>query len=181
MVGDQQDKPSGKVKPENRKGSRASSEGSIACKRVKVTLSDHLRLGFAEAAKYSDDLEQAVRRRDVLRAVTPKGKHNQELYQLERQIRRRQKNDSFRHRKMLLAGLDGPGRPKSFYRLALEYDSSLTPKQYLHDDNRGRYLTKRQRVIVMKKLEKIRASFLRSFRNNGHQVKRSFSLERVER
>jgi hypothetical protein len=180
IAANQQVKSPGKAKAANRTDSKTNLEARIACKKVKVTMSDHLRLAFAESRKYSNTLEQAIQRRDDLREVLPKGKHHPELYQLERQIRRSQQNHLFRHQETLMAGLDGPGRPKSFYRLALEYDSSLTPKQYLDDQGRGRYLTKRQRALVMKRLERIRASFLRWFRSSNHQgsekVLRSFSL-----
>ena len=159
-----------KLKRANWKGRKAELEARLACKKVKITMGDHLRLATAEARKYLESLEEMIRRRDALRAVVPQGKHDPELYQLERQIRRRQINHTFRSRKLLLAGLHGPGRPKSFYRLALESYSSLTPKEYLDDRSRGRYLTKKQRAIVMKRLERIRASFLRSLRNGGHQV-----------
>jgi hypothetical protein len=170
-----QDSRVGKLKRANWKGRKAQLEARLACKKVKITMSDHLRLATAEARKYSESLEELIRRRDALRAVVPKGKHDPELYQLERQIRRRQINHTFRSRKLLLAGLHGRGRPKSFYRLALESHFSLTPKQYLDDRSRGRYLTKKQRAIVMKRLERIRASFLRSLRNSGERV-----VQRVE-
>lgn len=169
-MGSRQDPPVGKLKRANWKGRKAQLEARIACKKVKVTMSDHLRLAGAEARKYSESLEEMIRRRDALRAAVPKGKHDPELYQLERQIRRRQTNHTFRSRKLLLAGLYGPGRPKSFYRLALERDSSFTPKQYLDDRGRGRYLSKKQRAVVMKRLERIRASFLRSLRNGDQQT-----------
>jgi hypothetical protein len=159
-----------KPKRANWRGRKAQLEARLACKKVKITMSDHLRLATAEARKYSESLEEMIQRRDALRAVVPKGKHHPELYQLEGQIQRRQINHIFRSRKLLLAGLHGRGRPKSFYRLALERHSSLTPKQYLEDRSRGRYLTKKQRAIVMKRLERIRASFLRSLRNSGPQV-----------
>jgi hypothetical protein len=165
-----QDSRVGKLKRANSKGRKAQWEARLACKKVKITMSDHLRLATAEARKYSGSLEELIRHRDALRAVVPKGKHDPELYQLERQIRRRQINHTFRSRKLLLAGLHGRGRPKSFYRLALESHFSLTPKHYLDDRSRGRYLTKKQRAIVMKRLEKIRASFLRSHRNGSQQV-----------
>ena len=123
-----------------------------------------MRLVFAESRKYTNTLEHAIEQRDQLRELLPKGQYHPELHRLERQVQRRQTDQVFRHPETLLAGLDGPGRPKRFYRLALEYDSSLTSKQYLEDHGRGRYLTKKQRAIVMKRLERIRASFLRSFK-----------------
>jgi hypothetical protein len=46
-------------------------------------MSDHLRLATVEARKYSESLEEMIRRRDALQAVVPKGKHDPELYQLE--------------------------------------------------------------------------------------------------
>jgi len=170
----------GKVKAASRSDSRNKLEARRACKKVKVTMSDRMRLAIADSRKYTSTLEQAIQQRDHLREVLPKGQYHPELYRLERQVQRRQTNLVFRHPETLMAGLDGPGRPKSFYRLALEYDSSLTPKQYLEDQGRGRYLTKKQRFIVMKSLERIRASFLRSLRRSDPQsprkVLRSFSL-----
>jgi hypothetical protein len=169
-MGNQQDPPGGKLKRANSKGRKAQLEARLACKKVKVTWGDHIRLATADARKYSESLEEMIRRRDALRAVVPKGKHDPALYQLERLIQRRQTSHTFRNRKVLLAGLHGRGRPKSFYRLALESHPSLTPKQYLDDRSRGRYLTKKQRAIVMKRLERIRASFLRSLRNSGQHA-----------
>ena len=99
---------------------------------------------------HTSTLEQAIQQRDHLREVLPKGQYHPELYRLASQVQRRQTNLVFRHPETLMAGLDGPGRPKSFYRLALEYDSSLTPKQYLEDQGRSRYLTKKQRSIVIR-------------------------------
>lgn len=179
-MGSQQKRACGRVQPAKRTSSHDNLEGRIARQKVKVTLSDYLRLVFADSAKYSGDLAEVIQQRDALRATLPKGKHHPELYQLEKEIRRRQTNRPFKHRRALLAGLDGPGRPKSFYRLALEYDSSLTPKQYLDDDGRGRYLTKKQRAIVMKRLENIRASFLRSLRISGHRARRLFPWQQNE-
>jgi hypothetical protein len=169
-----------KAKVANRTDSKTHLEARIACKKIKVTMSDRMRLAFADSRKYTSTLEQAIQQRDHLREVLPKGQYHPELYRLESQVQRRQTNLVFRHPETLMAGLDGPGRPKSFYRLALEYDSSLTPKQYLEDQGRGRYLTKKQRSIVMKRLERIRASFLRSLGRSDPQsprkVLRSFSL-----
>jgi len=166
-MGKRPDSPAGSLKRANWKGRKAQLEARIACKKVKVTLGDHLRLAAAEARKYSESLEEMIQRRDALQARAPKGRHDPELCQLERHIRRRQTHRTFRSGKLLLAGLHGRGRPKTFYRLALESDSSFTPKQYLDDWGRGRYLSKKQRAIVMKRLERIRASFLRSLRNSG--------------
>jgi hypothetical protein len=179
-VGRRKKKPEGKLKPTNHRISKAVLEARIACRKLKVTMGDHLRLVSVESRKYSGTLDQAIRRREALKAELPKGKYHPELYQLERQIRRRQTKHTFRHQRTLLAGLSGPGRPKSFYRLALESNSSLTPKQYLDNRGRGRSLTKKQRAIVMKKLEKIRASFLRSFKTTGIKplkIRRTLALQ----
>lgn len=176
----QQGRFPGKAKAASRTDSRNKLEARLACKKVKITMSDRMRLAFAESRKHTNTLEHTIQQRDQLRELLPKGQYHPELYRLKRQVQRRQTNQIFRHPETLLAGLDGPGRPKSFYRLALEYDSSLTPKQYLDDQGRGRYLTRKQRSIVMKRLERIRASFLRSFRNKDPQrpekALRSFSL-----
>jgi hypothetical protein len=170
----------GKAKAATRTDSRNKLEARIACKKVKVTMSDRMRLAFADSRMYTSTLEQAIQQRDHLRELLPKGQYHPDLYRLEREVQRRQTNQVFRHPDTLLAGLDGAGRPKSFYRLALEQDSALTPKQYLDDQGRGRYLTKKQRFIVMKRLQRIRASFLRSLRRSDPQspkiVLRSLSL-----